>query len=123
MSGHDALIARIEAVVFTSVRGRTGYDMGQVDDFLDGLVVALRQGRPIDALIDMVRFMPTRLREGYVMAEVDDFLAEVSALAQGKEPPAAEPVSPRSDPEPESYAAAPGVIEERRGLLARLFRR
>ncbi len=84
MSDNQALIERIHSVIFTPVRGQAGYEMGHVDDFLDGVVVALRQGRPVEPLIDMVRFSTTRFREGYDMTEVDRFLASVVAESNGQ---------------------------------------
>lgn len=138
MSDRENLIEKIDAVSFTPARTRSSYDMTHVDDFLDALVVALRQGRDIEPLVDMVRFSTVRFREGYDTREVDRFLDQVVAASHQLTPETAaeraarRPVSPdpvddavleTEEPVPDSYTAAPGVIEERRGLLSRLFQR
>lgn len=127
MNDSELIVARIENAVFHPVRGTAGYDMKQVDDFLEGLVVAVRQGRSVDALIDVVRFMPTRFREGYDMAEVDGFLEEIKAFSLGEPPPSDQDQSGEAVPVqpvlPESYAAAGGVVQEQKGFFARLFGR
>ncbi|KRF17272.1 hypothetical protein ASG90_08195 [Nocardioides sp. Soil797] len=148
MTDREKLIEKINAVIFTPVRTRSSYDMTHVDDFLDALVVALRQGRAVEPLVDMVRFSTVRFREGYEAREVDRFLDQVVAESkrltggpEGSRPGAPEPsevgaddsVAVTAGPEdaqesversvPQSYAEAPGVIEERQGLLGRLFKR
>ncbi|KQY64135.1 DivIVA domain-containing protein [Nocardioides sp. Root140] len=124
MADHEALIERINSVIFTPVRAQVGYEMGHVDDFLDGLVVALRQGRPVEALVDMVRFSTVRFREGYAIREVDEFLASVVAESKGvpaqETPSMHEDAAPAAEPTP---LEVPGVIEEQHGLFKRLFRR
>ncbi|QIX26616.1 DivIVA domain-containing protein [Nocardioides sp. JQ2195] len=140
MTDREELIEKINAAIFTPVRTRSSYDMTHVDDFLDALVVALRQGRPVEPLVDMVRFSTVRFREGYQAHEVDRFLDHVvldsKALpaldaTAGPVPsaPVAEPDGAEMDsavpvqPVPEAQAVEPGVIEEQRGLIGRLFRR
>jgi hypothetical protein len=49
---------------------REGYDMGEVDAFLDRLCERLAEGRAVTKKIDKARFTPVRLREGYDMEEV-----------------------------------------------------
>jgi DivIVA domain-containing protein len=63
---------------FTRVRWREGYDIDQVDQFVQRLLATL-DGRPVDnpVTVDEVRnvaFDPVRLREGYDVREVDQFL-------------------------------------------------
>lgn len=148
MTDHEELIERINSASFTLVRTRSSYDMTHVDDFLDALVVALQQGRPVEPLVDMVRFSTTRFRDGYDSREVDRFLDQVVADSQlltpqagradtaGVPPPnpshhnaAPEPVAPEGTAGGDGTAsseeawARPSVIEERRGLLSRLFQR
>ncbi|SDD02642.1 DivIVA domain-containing protein [Nocardioides lianchengensis] len=55
-------------------RRREGYDMQEVDRFLDAVVAAVEVGLPVGDLVGRARFTPVRVREGYAMAEVDDFL-------------------------------------------------
>ena len=116
------LIERIRSVQFRPSRGVTGYDQGRVDDFLDGLVVALQQGSAVEPLVRMVQFPTTRMREGYWCEDVDDFLDIVVAESGG------EPIQPVAEQvEPETTVSmqppSPGVIEERRGWLDRFFGR
>lgn len=71
------LSARITDVQFKPVRLREGYDMGEVDAFLDHAAKAAAEGRSLEPLVAVARFTPVRMREGYDMAEVDAFLAEI----------------------------------------------
>ena len=130
-----ALARKITNAVFTTVRLREGYDMGQVDTFLDDLVAALEDDRPVDDLIREARFVPVRLREGYDMAEVDELLARVLSATGGSASRSVDrtpwayrtrPEPAPADPAPAAYptpTGAEGVIEEHRGLLARLLGR
>src|SRR5512141_2684286 len=81
--------------LFTPVRLREGYDMGEVDQFLDEAGAAIgasaearvekRAGRPFEMplfgseTVQNKQFTPVRLREGYDMGEVDQFLDEIEA--------------------------------------------
>ncbi|GAA1695488.1 hypothetical protein GCM10009745_46590 [Kribbella yunnanensis] len=63
---------------FTRVRWREGYDIDEVDAFLERLAATV-EGRYVDtpvtaADIRNISFTPTRLREGYAIDEVDTFL-------------------------------------------------
>jgi DivIVA domain-containing protein len=75
---NDALVDQVSGSRFRTTKLRQGYDMAQVDDFLDRLVTALRAGQPVRPLVDGARFTPTRLRAGYDMGDVDDLLAAVA---------------------------------------------
>ena len=83
----------IDAVQFTTTRVREGYDMQEVDEFLDiarrnlqlrlDARTRLMAGDTMTSLgvglrsdhIDTVEFTTVRLREGYDMQEVDEFLS------------------------------------------------
>jgi DivIVA domain-containing protein len=74
-----------DKVIFTPVRLREGYDMGEVDahldlakQTLDALDAAVAHGGPVPGALPAPRFSPVRLREGYDRAEVDAFLAELA---------------------------------------------
>lgn len=99
------LAVRIRKARFTPVRLREGYDMGEVDRFLDRLEKAVETGTDTAPAVAAARFTPVRLREGYDMRDVDDFLEEIVAEQRRPAPPIADP----------------GVIVEQRGLLSRLF--
>ena len=77
LTADDVISAR-----FATTRFGPGYDMDDVDDFLDRVATTLRayadgDGDGIDVLAEDVadhRFSTTTLREGYAQLEVDDFL-------------------------------------------------
>lgn len=127
-------------VRFTPTRFRAGYDVTEVDDFLDRCDQALSSGDgsvTAQSVLEM-RFNPTQFQEGYDMDEVDAFLDDVlaprfAALAPGA---AAEQVSPVLDagsgslspagPAPGTGLPAPRPVphpaEKRGGFFSRLFR-
>ena len=124
----DELADEVRNVRFTPVRFREGYDMSEVDDFLDQVVAALESGAPVADLVEHARFTPVRMREGYDMADVDDFLARVVARAGGQEPSGdaapgvrrVDDAAPRRAPE-QSRTPYPEVIKENRSWWSRTF--
>lgn len=75
---NDELATEVEASRFTPAGPmRTGYAMGDVDDFLDELVRRLRAGAEVGEFVSTARFSLTRLRAAYDMAEVDALLDTV----------------------------------------------
>ena len=75
----EALVQTITAAKFQVTKFREGYDMIEVDDFLDEIIAALRSGpgSRLSKLPDQIltkKFQVTKWREGYDMVEVDDFL-------------------------------------------------
>lgn len=104
---------KISNVQFKTVRLREGYDMTEVDDFLDQLVGEARAARSLAPLCDQVRLTTVRGRPGYDMDEVDRFLEEIGGRSASSPP-----VGSRI-PDP----AGPQVIQEQKGLFARLFGR
>ncbi|RNL79557.1 DivIVA domain-containing protein [Nocardioides marmorisolisilvae] len=80
MADSDDVIRRIDRMRFTPVRLREGYDMGEVDDLLDRLVQAAREGHAFAPIVAGAKFTPVRMREGYDMGEVDAFLAKMAGL-------------------------------------------
>ena len=110
----DDLVQLIENARFTPVRAMSGYDMGEVDQLLDRVVAALREGRDVQQLIDSARFTSTKWREGYSMQDVDGFLARLRTETGG------ERLVDRA-PNASAPPVVPGVIAEQRGLLSRLF--
>lgn len=123
-------------VRFTTTRFRAGYDMSEVDDFLDRCDQALDSGDgsvTAESVLAM-RFTPTQFREGYDMEEVDVLLDEAlaprfaapapgDAAAQAMPPQALAQGQP-SQPDHASSAErpVPHPAEQREGLLSRLFR-
>lgn len=80
------LAAVIKAQRFTPVRMIEGYDMDEVDIFLDRAerAASAADADPTDAIVLLeelpsIYFMPVRFSEGYDMGEVDDFLDGVLA--------------------------------------------
>ncbi|GAA4729330.1 hypothetical protein GCM10023350_10790 [Nocardioides endophyticus] len=125
----ELLIQEISHVQFTPVRLREGYDMGEVDALLERLLSALRAAEAVDELVRTARFTPVRMREGYDMGEVDQFLDRVVSAAATADhtPPRYEDASPQPTVPPSAgtvpAAPATSVVQEQRGLLARLFKR
>jgi DivIVA domain-containing protein len=66
-------------ITFTPTRFSEGYDIDQVDDFLDRCEHALATGDGSVTAADVagMRFATTRFKPGYAMEEVDDFLDSV----------------------------------------------
>jgi DivIVA domain-containing protein len=76
----------IDHTYFTPARIRAGYDMGEVDAFLDrakihlGALDAAATGTgPMPAELNAASFSVVRLREGYDIGEVDAFLEQLDA--------------------------------------------
>jgi len=104
----------VDNVRFTPVRLRTGYDMGEVDAYLDqvkahllALDAAVEGTGPAPAPLAPAFFSPVRLREGYDISEVDAFLDQVDAedarlrsLARTGTAPAASPSVEKPTPPP-----------------------
>ncbi|WP_116950702.1 DivIVA domain-containing protein [Jiangella endophytica] len=87
---------------FTVVRLAEGYDIGDVDAFLDRVRTTVGTTLSADE-VQRVQFTTVRLRAGYDMRAVDDYLDEVVAELQqppGAPAPAA-PVAAEPEPEPE----------------------
>ena len=120
----ELVVQEITDVRFTPVRMREGYHLDEVDDLLDQVVSALRAAQPVDELIRSARFTPVRMREGYDMGEVDQFLERVlSAAAAADRTPSATEDAPSAAAGTASVAPLPSVVQEQRGLLARLLGR
>lgn len=113
----DDLVSDIKSVRFTTVRLREGYEMSDVDNFLDRLAAAARAGEPLAPLCAAARFTSVRLRPGYDVDEVDAFLTQVGGVPPSRPEPTATLAEPVASPVPS------GVIEEQRGLLDRLLHR
>jgi len=109
MSAADEVIRAIHEVQFTPTRIRDGYSMKEVDDFLDQLENAVRAGESLAQFVTGRTFTVVTWREGYDVGEVDAFLARISGQLL--------PEAPVARPD------LPQVIQEQRGLFARLFGR
>ncbi|WP_405060439.1 DivIVA domain-containing protein [Kribbella sp. NBC_01505] len=73
--------------LFTRVRWREGYDMAEVDAFLERLLATV-EGRYVEQPVtaDEIRevsFTPVRLTHGYSVDEVDVFLDSAEKLLRG----------------------------------------
>lgn len=115
----------VRNVQFTTVRLREGYDMREVDEFLDRIVLTLEEresGRAASASAltgDTVRehqFKTVRLAEGYDLGEVDTFLDNVTATLD-EQPPTVRSGS-AADPGAPSAPLTNGMTPE--ALMARL---
>lgn len=110
------IASTIRETRFSSVRLTQGYDMDEVDGFLDMLAATADAGQDLTPMIDTARFTTTSLRAGYDISDVDGFLA--SLVRQDPEAPEAEAASA-----PVPRAADDGVVQQVPGLFARLFGR
>lgn len=125
---NETLVAEIERCRFTPTRFREGYDMAEVDRFLDDLCARLRSGESVGGFIAEARFTPVRMREGYDMAAVDLLLQHVAssaaAVATGgsteNAPTDASPAAEDSTPADDAWR---NPVSEVRSPLARLFQR
>jgi DivIVA domain-containing protein len=73
---------------FTPVRLREGYDVEEVDVFVDR-VMATVNGQPVERPVTAreirnAQFSPVRLREGYDVFEVDQFLERAEEWLTGR---------------------------------------
>ncbi|MEI8411010.1 MULTISPECIES: DivIVA domain-containing protein [unclassified Kribbella] len=76
------------APTFSMVRLQDGYDVEEVDIFVDR-VMATVNGQPVDGPvtareIQNVQFTPVRFREGYDVLEVDQFLEQAEGWLSGR---------------------------------------
>ena len=122
-------------VRFTPVRFTAGYDMAEVDDFLDRCSTALASGDGSVTAETVLgaRFHQTRFSEAYDIAEVDQFLDDVLApqfrdAAAPAAPAGESALSGEARPHPTDAPAAgsSGPVPhpaEQRGFLSRLFGR
>ena len=107
----------VEQVQFTTVRLRMGYDMREVDLFLDAVIETLRgfehgrAARPsrsdhTERDVAAVRFSTTRFGEGYDQEEVDQLLQRVATTlaSYAASPSATETAQPSPVVAPENKA-------------------
>ena len=76
------LATELTSARFGSTQFRQGYDMADVDRFVDEVVAALHSREPAEGLaarVRAVRFSTTSWQRGYDMADVDDLLESVAA--------------------------------------------
>jgi DivIVA domain-containing protein len=109
----------VDNVRFTPVRLRTGYDMGDVDAYLDRVKAHLDRldaavagtGQAPGPLARAV-FTPVRLREGYDIGEVDAFLDQVDAEDARLRSLARSGLNPSTSPttDPVVDASAPAAV-------------
>ncbi|MFD6093900.1 DivIVA domain-containing protein [Oerskovia sp. NPDC060338] len=103
---------------FTATKFREGYDVEQVDIYLDDVSATLKAyeagGRPGPGLLTSVearsvRFSPTKWREGYDVTEVDELIdAIVSTLQSYEAGPAPAPLQGAPHP----TAAVSDAVEQ-----------
>lgn len=119
---NEDLIATITTARFTPVV-RQGYVMGDVDEFLDRLVIRLSVGTPVREMIETTRLPLATWTESYSQREVDLLLSQVKHKAQVD--PDAPPTPEIVPPEPEAMPHVPQPrtegIGEKKGLFSRIF--
>ncbi|MGO4600154.1 DivIVA domain-containing protein [Terrabacter sp. 2RAF25] len=80
------LVTELTKARFGSTQLRQGYDMAEVDRFIDEVVVALRTGASPAGLASRVRdvrFTTTSLQRGYDIADVDATLESLVTTLEG----------------------------------------
>lgn len=110
---------------FRPVRFGEGYDMQEVDDFIDRIEHALHTGDgsvTADQILQQ-RFTQTRFSEGYAMDDVDRYLDRVALpqLQAGSAGPAPSGPAPSGPATARDLPDADRPAERRPGLLRRLF--
>ena len=110
---------------FRPVRFGEGYDMQEVDDFIDRIEHALHTGDgsvTADQILQQ-RFTRTRFSEGYAMDDVDRYLDRVPLpqLQAGSAGPALSGPAPSGPATVRDLPDADRPAERRPGLLRRLF--
>ncbi|WP_276313210.1 DivIVA domain-containing protein [Bifidobacterium sp. CP2] len=94
--------------IFSTVRFREGYDVDEVDDFLDVVMERMKAGRPMTAAeLSSQTFSTVRLKQGYDVGEVDEFLAELAADASERPADASAAPSGTSSSSFRPFASAP----------------
>jgi DivIVA domain-containing protein len=90
--------------------GKRGYDMAQVDEFLDQLEATLRGASGLTAAdVRAVTFAkPPIGQRGYDEDEVDAFLDLAEAQLSGQPPRPPQPPQPPQPPRPPAEAPQPG---------------
>lgn len=83
---NEGLASVIRNARFTAVRMREGYDMAEVDWFLDQLESKVVAGEAVETFVAEAHFTPVRRRQGYDTGEVDRFLRKVVQTARGQAP-------------------------------------
>ena len=113
---------------FRSVRFGEGYDVQEVDDWIDRVQRALRTGDGSVTAEQVLqkRFTRTRFAEGYATDDVDEYLDSVAvpALRAGSgahapADPGSAPDRPATDPPADNGILRPA--QRRPSLLQRLF--
>jgi DivIVA domain-containing protein len=97
----EQLVAYLRKAHFETTRGRRGYQIGEVNAFLNRLVELVEQGQPLADPVRKQRFTIVRLEDGYDHGQVDEFLAAAV------------------DVDPHAHAGRPEIA--RSGLIAKLF--
>jgi DivIVA domain-containing protein len=85
----EQLVSYLRQAHFEGTRGRRGYQISEVNAFLERLAEAVQEGESLKHLVRRQRFTQVRLEHGYDMHQVDHFLTAVVDLdphASGAKP-------------------------------------
>lgn len=119
------LVTELTKARFRSTQLRQGYDVVQVDRFIDELVAALRAGASPAGLASRVRdvrFTTTSLQRGYDMADVDATLESLAATLEGGDPNGAATHRRPPTADAQQRSGRPLAADAARpGLLARVL--
>jgi DivIVA domain-containing protein len=117
---NEDLVREIRQSQFQVTGLRVGYDVDEVDGFLDVVCTALGRGEDVADLVERARFSPVK-RRGYDMSQVDALLDRVAGRPTGRA--LRNTLDPVPEPGALSTDSPPTVVQEQAGLLARLFGR
>ena len=117
---NEDLLREIRHSQFRMTGFRSGYDVDEVDGFLDQVCTALERGADVSDLVERARFSPVK-RRGYDMSQVDALLDRIAGRPTGRA--LRNTLDPVPDPRALGSDPPPVVVQEHAGLLARIFGR
>jgi DivIVA domain-containing protein len=116
---NEELVQQIRYSQFRTTGLRAGYDVNEIDAFLDRLITDLERDHDVSGLVEAARFSPVK-RRGYEMTQVDDLLDRIAGRPTGRalkntlDAPEARDTRAEDPPE---------VVQEQVGFLGKLFGR
>jgi DivIVA domain-containing protein len=117
---NEDLTRHIRESAFAVTGLSAGYDVDEVDGFLDDVCAALEQGEDVTDLVERARFSPVK-RRGYEMGQVDTLLDRIAGRPTGRA--LKNTLDPIPDPREVTSDRPPEVVQEQAGFLTRLFGR
>jgi DivIVA domain-containing protein len=114
---NEDLIALLRYARFRTTGLRVGYDVEEVDDFIDQLSAALARGEHVAGLVERTRFTTVK-RKGYEMSEVDALLDRIAGRPTGRA--LKNTLDPIAEPREATSGQSSEIVQEQVGFLGRL---